>query len=172
MDERRNLAEGLAGDDYIFEEEVREADLAKRLKPICCFFIVSALALPVTTWFAGPHYYAFIGGCAFAAWQLLLGSYGYCCGFRTRSFFRCMVSLYFLVFFPCLLLYEGGVLAYTIINNDDDCGVFKLNKVCDKREGIMATQMILFMLLPALDALVFIAYRACIRSIDQIKSRS
>ena len=159
---------------------IHDEERLKSLKPSLnnlrrgsCFLIVSSVVIPIVTYFAGPSFYAVIVGSLFFVWQVVVGVLGYTSASgdieRKLRRFRRHIHFYFFTLIVALLLYEVSIIIYNVVSDYDNCSDQELNRVCDKRWGIMTWQMIFFMILPAVDIFVCILYLYYLRLIEECR---
>mmetsp|Transcript_24394 Transcript_24394/g.24121 ORF Transcript_24394/g.24121 Transcript_24394/m.24121 type:complete len:95 (+) Transcript_24394:309-593(+) len=72
--------------------------------------------------------------------------------------YRLYLHIFFLGFLAVVIAYEAFGLGFAIQHNRDNCGDYDNNRVCTKRWGVMSEQIILMMILPAVNIWICISY--------------
>ncbi|CAG9335851.1 unnamed protein product [Blepharisma stoltei] len=146
----------------IESEDIGPGPFSQRIKYFCYFLILTCWLLPLISYFTGPESYIYLIMSVISLAQLIIGVLGVIWSKKNKfthiTFFRLLLHLFFISLIVALVGYEAFGLAFTVQHNYDNCNDFTFNKVCKNRGGLMSEQMVLILLLPALDALVILLY--------------
>lgn len=156
------LVQQLEASEFHFEAQEDSAEPRKR--PFS-FLMLTCWVCPAVCYFTGPEYYAAIGAIVFAVWQFSLGLLGQ---YQSPYKLRCHIHLFFATLFICLVLYEVVALSLVIGRNNANCSDFLYNRVCEKRWGVLTSQMVLLMLIPGADCLELFIYRFYLKVTEKL----
>lgn len=159
----------------IDNEQTDIKEFVKRIKNFCWFLISTSWILPLLSYFIGPESYIFIILSIISLFQIILAVFGLVLSreekFGFISLFKLLTHVFFIVLIVSLVAYEGLGMWLTTKNNYDDCNKFTFNKVCSGRWGVMSKQMILIMILPAIDITVFVLYIYFMKLLNRTASK-
>lgn len=161
---------------YILEAFVLENTKPHHLKAIGVFLMITATALPISTAFSGVLLGFIIVSAVMGLCQILLGIVCFISGWRPKSarFLKNLariLTIFLLVQLVYILLLESYGMYTVVDHNSSNCDDFTLNKVCDKRWGLMTVNILLIIFLPALDILYLLIVAILHRMISHVSKR-
>jgi hypothetical protein len=161
---------------YILQAFVLENTRPHHLKAIGVFLMITATALPISTAFSGIWLGFIIISAVMGLCQILLGIVCFISGWRPKSarFLKNLAwisSIFLLLQLAYILLLESYGMYTVVDHNYSNCEDFTLNKVCDKRWGLMTGNILLIIFLPALDILYLLIVAIIHRMISHVSKR-